>query len=77
MNKYPPKETVEIIRKQYPQGTRVELVSMSDPYTKLKPGDIGTVSRVDDIGTIHINWDCGSSLGIVYCEDLCRVITNP
>ena len=47
---------------------------MNDPYTKLKPGDRGTVSMVDDTGTIFVNWDCGSSLGVVYGEDHIRKI---
>jgi len=45
---------------------------MNDPYSKLKPGDQGTVSFVDDIGTVHINWDCGSSLGVGYGIDVIR-----
>lgn len=45
-----------------------------DPYTKLKPGDRGTVSMVDDIGTIFVNWDCGSGLGVAYGEDHIRKI---
>jgi len=74
MNKFPSRETVERIRRQYPKGTRVALVSMSDPYSKLKPGDQGTVDFVDDTGTIFCSWDIGSSLGIVYGEDICRKI---
>lgn len=58
----------------YPSGCRVELVSMDDPYTKLEPGDQGTVKFVDDIGTIFVNWDCGSGLGIAYGEDVCRKV---
>jgi hypothetical protein len=66
---------VEIIRERYPTGARVELVHMNDPYNKkLNPGCKGTVQYVDDIGTIHVDWDCGSSLGVVYGEDSCRVI---
>jgi hypothetical protein len=42
---------------------------MDYPYTKLTPGATGTVSFVDDIGTVHVNWDCGSSLGVVFGED--------
>jgi len=74
MNKFPSRETVERIRRQYPKGTRVALVSMSDPYSKLKPGNQGTVDFVDDTGTIFCSWDIGSSLGIVYGEDICREI---
>lgn len=72
MNNFPSKETVERLRKQYPSGTRVELVHMNDPYTKLRPGDQGTVDFVDDTGTIFCSWDRGSSLGVVYGEDAVR-----
>ncbi len=67
--RFPNKEVVEEIRRQYPIGTRVELVRMNDPYTKLKPGDRGTVTMIDSTGTIFVDWDCGSSLGVVYGED--------
>ena len=71
-NDFPNKATVERIRASYPSGCRVELISMDDPYTKLKPGDRGTVSCVDSIGTIFVDWDCGSSLGIAYGVDRIR-----
>jgi hypothetical protein len=69
---FPSKETILRLKKQYPPGTRVELIRMDDPYATLKPGDQGTVSFVDDIGTIHIKWDCGSSLGAAYGMDIIR-----
>ena len=69
------KPLLESLRERYPAGARVELVHMNDPYNKkLIPGCKGTVRYVDDIGTIHVDWDCGSSLGVVYGEDSCRVI---
>lgn len=46
-------------------GSRVELIHMDDPYSKLKQGDQGTVDHVDDTGTIHVNWDSGSTLGLI------------
>ncbi len=67
---------IERLRREYPQGTRVELISMEDPYRKLAPGEKGTVIAVDDIGTIHVNWDCGSSLGIAYGEDRCKKVDD-
>ena len=71
------KETLEHIRKQYPAGTRVELIHMNDPWnTRLHEGCRGTIVAVDDIGTIHVAWDCGSSLGVVYGEDSCKVMTE-
>ena len=69
------KETLERLRKDYPAGARVELICMDDPYNKkLYPGSKGTVRFVDDMGTIHVQWDCGSSLGVAYGEDNCRVM---
>lgn len=71
----PSKEIVERLRAEYPEGTRVELVRMNnDEYTKLRPGDKGTVRYVDDAGTIFVRWDCGSGLGVAYGEDSCRKI---
>ena len=71
------KETLERLRKEYPIGCRVELTMMSDPYnTRLCPGEKGTVMHVDDIGTIHVRWDCGSNLGVVYGEDSCRKLDS-
>ena len=58
------------LREDYPIGTRVELIHMDDPYNhKLIPGCQGTGRWVDDMGTIHVNWDCGSSLGLIPGED--------
>jgi hypothetical protein len=45
---------------------------MNDPYSKLKPGDQGTVDVIDDIGTIFCNCDSGSTLGVVYGEDVVK-----
>ena len=71
-NNFPSREVVERLRRQYPAGCRVELVSMNDPYARLKPGDQGTVVAVDDIGTVHIDWDNGSGLGAAYGEGVIR-----
>ena len=67
-------EMLKQLKEYYTPGTRVMLIRMSDPYTNLRQGDRGTVTVVDDIGTIHVNWDCGSSLGVVFGEDECRRI---
>lgn len=76
MNDIPRRETVERISAEYPAGTRVELISMNDPYTDLKSGEKGTVIYVDSLATIHVQWDCGSTLGIAYGEDRCRKIKD-
>ena len=71
-NQFPSRTIVNHLRVQYPKGTRVELISMDDPYTKLRPGDQGTVSCIDDMGTIFVNWNNGSTLGVVYGIDHIR-----
>lgn len=49
----------------YKVGDRVRLVSCNDPYTRLTAGDLGTVSFIDDLGTVSVKWDSGSHLGMV------------
>lgn len=60
---------MERIRRQYPAGTKVELVSMNDPYRNMPPGLKGVVKTVDDTGTVFVSWENGSGLGVVYGED--------
>lgn len=72
--KYPSKETIAHLRETYKNGMRVALVSMDDPYTKLRPGDKGTIDYVDDAGGIQINWDNGSSLAAIWDEDIIKLI---
>ena len=69
MNNLPSKAVVESVRRRFPAGTRVELVRLNDPYSKLQSGDRGTVEFVDDVGTVFCSWDRGSCLGVVYGED--------
>lgn len=47
------------------EGRRVRLVRTNDIHTRLVPGTEGTVAFVDDLGTVHVKWDDGSSLGMV------------
>ena len=65
---------VNFIREQYPPGTRIRLNSMDDPYAPILPGTEGEVDFVDDIGTIHMKWDNGRTLGIVPGEDSFTVL---
>ena len=67
--------SLEKLMKKYPEGARVELISMNDVQAPPK-GTLGTVFYVDDIGTVHVRWDNGSSLGVVYGEDECRVVSE-
>ena len=72
----PSKSIVEALRKEYPAGTRIELVQMDD--IQAPPiGTKGTVRGVDDIGSILVRWDTGSGLNVVYGEDIVRKIAEP
>ena len=75
MKRIMPEELADL-RRRYPSGCRVKLICMNDPYCDLKAGATGTVMHVDDIGTIHVSWDCGSTLGVVYGVDACTVVNS-
>jgi hypothetical protein len=48
------------------QGRRVRLIKCNDSFTKIPAGTTGVVSLVDDMGTLHVNWDNGSTLGLCW-----------
>lgn len=66
----------ERMQNQYPEGTRLLLNSMNDPYAPVPPGTRGTVDFVDDAGQIHMKWDNGRTLAIVPSEDDFRKLTD-
>ena len=68
------RKMVNFIKEQYPPGTRIRLNSMEDPYAPIAPGTEGEVDFVDDIGTIHMKWDNGRTLGIAPGEDSFTVL---
>lgn len=69
------KEIIANLRRMYTKGTRVKLVKMDD---KCAPpiGTLGTVKGVDDIGSIMVALDNGSSLSVAYGEDECCIVTE-
>jgi hypothetical protein len=66
--KFPDRNTVERVRKEYPAGTRVILEEMSDPQAP-PVGTLGTVLGVDDTASLLMKWDNGSGLNVVYGVD--------
>lgn len=62
------------LRMRYPEGTIVELISMGEDIQRVPDGTIGTVISVDDIGTIHVRWRTGSSLGLIYGVDKFKIL---
>lgn len=73
MTGFPSRATVEHLRSVYRKGTRVRLNQMDD-FQAPPAGTEGTVMFVDDIGSIHVHWDTGSSLAVAYGVDSCSVI---
>lgn len=58
---FPTRAQVEALRKQYPPGTRIRLISTDDPYTASKPGDTAVVVAVDDAGQLILRWMLGNT----------------
>ena len=73
--RFPSKEIVENLRKEYKVGSIVELVEMEDPQAP-PIGTKGKVRGVDDTGSIMVAWENGSRLNVVYGEDTCRIISK-
>lgn len=63
------RQTLERLRKEYPAGTKVELIRLDDPYRKIPSGTIGTVEFVDDAGQLHTVWEGHGSLAMIYGVD--------
>lgn len=57
-------------------GTRIELVHTTDPQPGIEPGDQGVVTFVDDLGTIHVKWANGLTLGLVPGQGAFRVVAD-
>ena len=73
--RFPSKEIVEQVRRQYPVGTRVKLLHMDD--VQAPPiGTKGTVPGVDDTGSLMVDWDTGSGLNVIYGVDRVRKVEN-
>jgi len=58
-------------------GKRIRLSFTSDPFTRLKDGDLGTVTVVNelkDFTQIMVNWDNGSGLMLIQDRDKFEVL---
>ena len=72
---FPSRETVERLRREYPAGTRVELVRMDDCQAP-PVGTHGTVLGVDDTGSLLMKWDNGSGLNVFCGEDIVKKLDS-
>lgn len=64
-------EQLKNLRQAYPAGTRVELLQMDDAQAP-PIGTMGTVTGVDDTGSLLVNWDNGSGLNVIWGVDVLR-----
>lgn len=77
MNKFESeRKFTEHMKRCYPPGTRLVLLSMDDPYAPVPSGTKGTVVHVDDAAKIHMKWDNGRTLALVHGEDSFRKLTD-
>ena len=68
-------EQLARLRSTYPPGTRVALVRMDD--VQAPPiSTLGTVTGVDDTGSLLVNWDNGSGLNVVWGVDAVRKVVR-
>ena len=66
--------TAYYLKEHYPKGTRIQLDSMGDDPRPIEPGTMGTVRLVDDMGTIHCDFDNGRRMGIIPGEDCFHIV---
>ncbi len=67
---------VQRMKDNYPPGTRLVLLQMGDDPCPVEPNTKCTVMTVDDMGTLHCDFDNGRQLGLVPGEDSFRRLTE-
>ena len=71
--KFPSREQIAALRRMYPAGTVVELLSMEDVQAP-PPHTLGEVQGVDDAGKILVHWQTGSTLNLIPDVDAFRIV---
>lgn len=69
------KRQIQKAKRTYLSGMRVKLLEMDDVQAP-PAGTKGTVRMVDDIGSVCISWDNGSSLNAVLGVDKIEIIQD-
>ena len=63
----------KMLERMYPIGSTVELINMDDPQAP-PVGTCGEICHIDDIGQIHVKWENGSGLALVYGVDEFKIV---
>ena len=67
---------VQRMKDTYKPGARIELDYMGEDPRPIAPGTKGTVRIVDDMGTVHCDFDNGRRLGLIPGEDSFHIISE-
>lgn len=67
------RKAVYALKERFKPGMRIRLIHMDDPKAPPK-GTEGTVIDVDDIGSVLMKWDNGSSLNLLPGKDEFEVV---
>lgn len=73
---FPSESYLEQLRKKYPVGTKLQLLSMRNETYPVLPGTVGEVTHIDDAGSIHMRWENGSSLALIPEIDSFQIVSE-
>lgn len=74
--KHPTEKELTALREKYPTGTIVKLITMNDVQSP-PVGTIGEVTLIDDMGSVHVNWQNGSTLALIPDVDSWEILNEP
>ena len=74
--KHPTEKELTALREKYSTGTIVKLISMNDVQSP-PVGTIGEVTLIDDMGSVHVNWQNGSTLALIPDVDSWGILKKP
>lgn len=67
-------QQIEACRMLYPEGMRIELAHMEEPYNPVPVGMRETVQSVEDTGNIQVIWDNGRCFPLIPNMDAFRML---
>ena len=74
--KHPTEKELTALREKYSTGTIVKLISMDDVQSP-PVGTIGEVTLIDDMGSVHVHWQNGSTLALIPDVDSWEILKKP